>query len=136
MRLPEEAVLAPQIFASVGFGQFEKVVEIVGGLAANFFHRKSAEFAQLPGNFLYERRFVALATIRNRRQKGRISFNQCAFWGYISGCIADGLCLGKGDVAREGNQESKIQCSFRIGPSPSKAVQNSPQARRFPMLFQ
>src|SRR5256885_3796006 len=72
LRVPEEAELTPWNFFFVRFSQSEEVVEIAGCHASDFFGRNTAQFAQLAGDFLYECRFVPLASMRNGRQKGRV----------------------------------------------------------------
>src|SRR5437870_3852006 len=106
MRVPEEAELTPWNFFFVRFSQSEKAVEIAGCHASDFFGRNTAQFAQLAGDFLYECRFVPLASMRNGRQKGRVGFNKHAIKRHLFGCIANGLRFGKSDISGEGNHEA------------------------------
>src|SRR5678816_544982 len=86
----------------------------------------------MPGYFFDKHWFIALAAIRHRCQKGGVSFDQQAFQRDFFGRIADGLSLGKGNVASEGNHEAQIECPFSVRPGAGEAVQNSSQTAGLP----
>src|SRR6266480_990041 len=99
-------LIYPKTVSLFDSAQSEKVVEIAGCHASDFFGRNTAQFAQLAGDFLYECRLVPLASMRNGRQKGRVGFNKHAIKRHLFGCIANGLRFGKSDISGEGNHEA------------------------------
>src|SRR5207247_7005065 len=72
LRVPEEAELTPWNFFFVRFSQSEKLVEIAGCHASDFFGRNTAQFAQLAGDFLNNAGSVRFPRFRTGGRKGEV----------------------------------------------------------------
>src|SRR5271165_1033828 len=89
-------------YTLVGLRQPKKGGEILRSLLADFFGRKTAQFADLARSLDDECGFVALAAMRRRREIRRIGLDEHAVERHDGGRVANVLRLGKGDVAGEG----------------------------------
>ena len=75
-----------------------------------------------------ERRLIALATVRNRRQIGRVGLDQHALqWNFHCG-VANLLRLGKSHIAGERNHESHVERALGLRPVSREAMQNAAQS--------
>ena len=86
-------------FAFSDFSQFEKSVEIARSKFAELAGGKPAQFAQLLSSLGDECRLIALAAMRHRRQKGRVSLDEHSVQGHFQRGITNLLRLGKGYIA-------------------------------------
>src|SRR5579872_897766 len=113
-------------------GKRKEPVEIGGRLQSNLVSRQATQFANGACGFLYERRLVALAAIRNRREVRAIGFNQHVVERHFSGRIADLLRLRKRDIPGKRDHESHVERSLGVRPCSRETMQNSPQSTRRP----
>src|SRR5437762_566665 len=95
---------------------------------ADLFGGQSSQFRQLACYFLHKGRFVALAAMRNGREKRTIGFDQDAFEWNLFRDIADLLGFGEGDVSGKRNHEAEIKCAFGVRPFTSEAVKDAAQS--------
>src|SRR6185437_9708917 len=79
-------------------------------------------------------RLVALAALSLRGQKGRIGFRKYFFQRDFARNVAEMLHFRIGDVSCERNHESHIHSTPRFFKSSRKAVKNSAETRRPPVL--
>src|SRR5580700_10707094 len=100
-RRPPGAGLTCRNFAFSGFSQFEKIVKIPARLLAHFFRCHRSKYAELERSFYHERRLVALAAMRHRRQIWRVRLNQHALQRNLERGLANLLGLREGQVTGE-----------------------------------
>src|SRR5271170_6043018 len=86
----------------------KKTEEVVGSAGTDLLRRHAAHLSQFVRNPAHPCRFVALPTIRQRSQKRRICLNQHAVPRDPGRYLAYGFSLGKGDVARKGDQKATV----------------------------
>src|SRR5260370_8662890 len=117
------------------FGDFEEIVEIPRGLLAQLFHAQPKQFAEFARCFLDERRLVSPPAMGHRCEKWGIGLDQHAVQRDLDGSVANLLCLGKRDIARERNHESHVESALGLWPDSGKAMQDSAQAAARPVLL-
>ena len=111
----------------------EEAVEILGGARADLFGGQVAELADLAGDFGNKRGFVTLAAMRDGREVGRVGLDQHAVEGDDLRGVANGLRLGKRDVAGEGNHEAEIECAARMIDAAGEAVEDAAERAGTPV---
>src|SRR5215813_5790392 len=107
------------------FVKRKETVEVFSGLRTHLFRRELPQFGNFSGNFHDKGRFIPPAPVGHGSQERRIGFNEHAIQRNVSRNIANPLCLGKGHISREGNQETHVQRSTRMRLSAGKAMQNA-----------
>ena len=83
-----------------------------------------------------QRRLVPFAAMRYRREKGCIGLNQNLVCGNFLSHISNGLRLGKGDVARKGDQKTHVHGPLGVSQLPGEAMQHAAQPGAAPVLVQ
>src|SRR5262249_12022847 len=132
LRVSEDAVLAVQNFVFGAFRQIEEFVEIGGSPLPHFFKREASQVAYTTRRFYYKRRLVTLATIRHRRKKRTIGFNEHAIERDLLRGVANLLSFGEGHIACKRNHEPHIERTLRMLPRTGKTMKHSAKAARFP----
>src|SRR5882762_9605919 len=91
------------------FDEFEEFVKVVRRLPADLFGGEAAQSGNLAGHLFDISRFVALTTVWDGSQVGRVRFDQHSVERNDRSGIANVLGLGEGYVSCERNHESQIQ---------------------------
>ena len=119
-----------------GSRQAKKSIEIFCRRQSHGLIVRTTNLCQLLRHPLHHGRFIPFAAIRHRSQEGRIRLNQHAVRRQLRRHISDGLGLGKGDIAGEGNEKVHVHRLLSMLILPGKTVQHPTQPRRAPMLIE
>src|ERR1700722_6164101 len=122
-------------FVFSNFNRFEKIVEVAGGVFADFFRGKPAKFAQLPRGFRHERRLISLAAVGHGREEWAIGLNQHPVEGNFVSGVPNLLSFGKGDVASKRKQDSKMKSAPRMRNRAREAVENAGESFGRPLFL-